>query len=39
MAYLKYAQSKGMGKLNASHEIIDFKVVVMFVKLVPSSFT
>jgi len=31
MTCLKYAQSKGMGKLDVSHEIIDFKVVVMFV--------
>ncbi len=39
MACPNHAPSKGMGKLNASHEITNFSVVVMFAKLIPSSST
>lgn len=39
MACWKHAPSKGLYKFNASQEIIDVKLEVMFTKLMPSSFT
>lgn len=39
IACQKHVPLNGVDKFNASHEIIDFKVVVMVPKLVPSSLT
>jgi hypothetical protein len=39
MAFLKHEPLKRTCKFNASHEITNFKVEVMFPKLVLSSFT
>ncbi len=39
IACTKHAPSNGASKLNASHEITDFRVVVMIPKLIPSFLT
>jgi len=35
----KHVATNGVSKFNTSHEIVDFKVMVMVSKLVPSSLT
>jgi hypothetical protein len=39
IVYPRHAPPNGIYKFNASHEIINFRAMVMLPKLVPSSFT